>query len=196
MVPLVKVERKVLEKKRRLQMKALCLQLYSVIPNENKNSSSKSSLSQLHQLDQAAKYIKELRKRVETLKEMKKIKINNDDDDNNNNNNNNINNITNINNEDGEMPVIQVRKVDSNLEVVLVSKLNKQVMFHEVLRVLGEEGAEINNASFSTVGDKIFHTIHSQVNSSGMDFNCSAMLERLQELVQRRDVLCSRRMQE
>ncbi|XP_039116482.1 transcription factor bHLH167-like [Dioscorea cayenensis subsp. rotundata] len=186
MVPLMKVERKVLEKKRRIQMKALCLELNSLIPNENKDSSSsKSSSSQLHLLDQAAKYIKELRERVDTLKEMKKIKINN------NNNNNNVNS-----NDDEEMPVIQVKKVDSNLEVVLVSKLNKQVMFHEVIRVLGEEGAEINNASFSIVGDKIFHTIHSQVNCSGMDFNCPAMLERLQELVHRRDALCSRKMQE
>ncbi|KAH7651040.1 Achaete-scute transcription factor-related protein [Dioscorea alata] len=195
MVPLMKVERKVLEKKRRIEMKALCHKLNSLIPNENKDSSSsKPSSSQLHLLDQAAKYIKELRERVDTLKEMKKIKINNET---NNNNNNISNNITNVNNnEDEEMPVIQVKKVDSNLEVVLVSKLNKQVMFHEVIRVLGEEGAEINNASFSIVGDKIFHTIHSQVNCSGMEFNCPAMLERLQELVHRRDALCSRRMQE
>ncbi|KAJ0985830.1 hypothetical protein J5N97_004186 [Dioscorea zingiberensis] len=166
----LKIERKTLEKNRRLHMKCLCLKLSSLIPNELKTS-SKSSLTQEDNLDLAATYIEKLRERVERLKEMKKVRRNN-------NNNEEI---------DGEeMPVIEVRLVDSNLEVVLIiSKLKYQrvPMFHEVISVLEEEGAETTNASFSIVSDKIFHTIHSKIICSQIEFNASRILERLQEMV-------------
>lgn len=48
----------------------------------------------------------------------------------------------------------------------MISDLNKRFMFHEVINVIEEEGAEVVNANFSIVGDKIYHTIHSQVNQN------------------------------
>lgn len=59
--------------------------------------------------------------------------------------------------------VVEVRHEDLNLEVVVVSGVRKRFMFHELIKVLEDEGAEIVSASIVAVGDKIFHTIHSQV---------------------------------
>lgn len=73
---------------------------------------------------------------------------------------------------DGEMavefglPVIEVKQQDSILEVVLITGLKKRFMFYEVIGILKEEGAEVVNATFSIVGEKIFYTIHSQVINS------------------------------
>ena len=36
-------------------------------------------------------------------------------------------------------------------------------MLYEVISVLEEEGAEVVTANFSTVADKIFYTVHAQV---------------------------------
>lgn len=65
------------------------------------------------------------------------------------------------------LPVIEVRHLDSTLEVLLISGIHsKSFMFYEVISLLEEEGAEVLNANYSVVGDKIFHTIHSQVCTS------------------------------
>lgn len=62
-----------------------------------------------------------------------------------------------------QLPILEVRHRDMDLEILLISRASKRFMFHEVINVLEEEGADVVNASFSTVGDKIFHTIHSKV---------------------------------
>ncbi|KAF8407928.1 hypothetical protein HHK36_007068 [Tetracentron sinense] len=81
------------------------------------------------------------------------------------------------------LPVIELRDLGTTLEVILISGLNKNFMFYEVISVLEEEGAEVMNASFSVVGDKVFHTIHSQVTSSRVGIETSRVCERLKELV-------------
>ncbi|KAJ0962841.1 hypothetical protein J5N97_027963 [Dioscorea zingiberensis] len=170
-----KMERKTIEKNRRLHMKRLCCQLSSLIPKEE-IPSSKEVLTQPDHLEQAARYIKKLRERIEKLSQRKKMVVN----------------IEGLNREmDGGMniggcslPVIEVRHMDSTMEVVLISSLNnKRFMFHEVIGVLEEEGAEVVNASFSVVGDKIFHTIHSQAVSSRIGLETGRVSERLRELV-------------
>ena len=62
------------------------------------------------------------------------------------------------------LPVIDLRDMGSSLEVMLISGLNKNFMLYEVISVLEEEGAEVVSASVSTVGDKVFHSLHAQVN--------------------------------
>lgn len=61
------------------------------------------------------------------------------------------------------LPVVKLSESDSSIEVMLISGLNKNFMFYEVISVLEEEGAEVVSANFSTVGDKVFHTLHAQV---------------------------------
>lgn len=131
-------------------------------------------LSQQDQLELAACYIKQMRERVEKLKRVKEQAI------------------TTIQTSRSGMtsmmiglrlPVIELRDFGSSIEVVLVSGLNKNFMFYEVITVLSDEGAEVVSASYSTVGDKVFHTIHAQVRISRVGVETSRVWERLQELI-------------
>ena len=61
------------------------------------------------------------------------------------------------------LPVINFRILDSTLEVNFISGLDKNFLLHEVIKVLEEEGAEVLTVSYSTVGDRVIYTIHSQV---------------------------------
>lgn len=105
-------------------------------------------LTQQDNFDQATSYIKKLRERIERLKQRKLMQ-------------------TSTVRSDTTMrfasPIIEVRHQDLNLEILVISDLNKRFMFHEVINVIEEEGAEVVTANFSIVGDKIYHTIHSQV---------------------------------
>ncbi|KAH7658710.1 Achaete-scute transcription factor-related protein [Dioscorea alata] len=162
-----KMERKTVEKNRRLHMKRLCSQLSSFIPKDDFHN-SKEVLTQPDHLEQAAKYIKELKERIEKLKEKRRGMM--------------------MNNEGMDigcnLPVIEVRHLDSTLEVLLISGIHsKSFMFHEVISLLEEEGAEVLNANYSVVGDKIFHTIHSQAVSSRIGFDTTRVSERLRQLV-------------
>ncbi|XP_010936746.3 transcription factor bHLH162 [Elaeis guineensis] len=169
-----KMERKMVEKNRRMHMKRLCFKLSSLIPREH-ISSSKDVLTQQDYLDQAASYIKSLQGRIENLKHRRELQTST------NGINKDISNEMPIG---MRLPVIEVRHQESNLEVVLISGLNRSFTFHEVISILEEEGAEVVNANFSVVGDKIFHTIHSQAVSSRIGLEASRVSERLAELVQ------------
>ncbi|XP_058091680.1 transcription factor bHLH162-like [Magnolia sinica] len=166
-----KLERKTVERNRRMHMKSLCFKLASLIPPHY----SKEALSQQDQLDQAAVYIKQLREKIDELKEKRDLATS----------------IEGINKDiSGAMmvlglrlPVVEVRDLGSSLEVVLISGLNKNFMLCDVISVIEEEGAEVVNASFSFVADKVFHIIHSQVTSSRVGFESSRVYERLRELV-------------
>ncbi|GJN37715.1 hypothetical protein PR202_gb26696 [Eleusine coracana subsp. coracana] len=178
-----KLERKDVEKNRRLHMKGLCLKLSSLIPPSAAKHASllsapapascsnlnKDAATQLDHLDNAATYIKQLKQWIEELKQRKSgVSCH----------------------EQGtaasggvRMPVIEVRYQDGTLEVVLVSEAGRPFKLHEVITVLEQEGAEVVSASFSGVGDKIFYTIHSQAFSSRIGLEASRVSERLQDLL-------------
>ncbi|XP_043725465.1 transcription factor bHLH162-like [Telopea speciosissima] len=169
-----KLDRKIIERNRRLQMKGLSFKLASLIPR-NYNSTKEIS-SQQDRLEQAASYIKELRQRVESLQERKKQAME----------------ICGINNGIKEtmrvgsnlVPVFGLRDMGNNsLEITLITGLNNNFMFSEVISILTEEGAEVVNASFSVVGEKVFHTIHSQATSSRVGVDTTSLCQRLKEFV-------------
>lgn len=112
-------------------------------------------LSQQDQLEQAANYIKQLKERIEELKGRKELATRVAGT------NNNLIDAVMIG---LRLPVIDLRDLGSSLEVMLISGLNKNFMLYEVISVLEEEGAEVVSASVSTVGDKVFHSLHAQVN--------------------------------
>ncbi|XP_077252694.1 transcription factor bHLH162-like [Tasmannia lanceolata] len=164
-----KLERKTVEKDRRTHMKGQLSKLWNLIPSRY----SKEPLSQLDQLDQAIVYINNLKGRVTELMK-KKLKLN----------------IEGINENilDRMMtglwtPVIEVRDLDSSLEVVLISRLHKSFTLSDIIGVLGEEGAEVMNANFSNVGDNVTHIIHSRVTSPRVGLETARVYERLKELV-------------
>ncbi|WOL12504.1 hypothetical protein Cni_G21271 [Canna indica] len=151
-------DKKTVEKYRRMHMKSLCFKLSSVIPKEHRTI-HKDVLTQQDNLDQATSYIKVLQERVENLKRRRLM----------------VMEAGRAKNDMGigfRLPIIEVRHRDLTMEVLLISGLSKKFMFHEVISVLEEEGAEIVNASFSVVGDKIFHTIHSQLFNCRMHAGC------------------------
>ncbi|KAK6924862.1 hypothetical protein RJ641_009188 [Dillenia turbinata] len=82
-----------------------------------------------------------------------------------------------------QLPVLEIRDYGLGLEVNLMSGLRKNFMLFEVITVLEEEGASVVSASLSTVGNKVFHTLHAQVKSVRVGIETSRLCKRLQELI-------------
>ncbi|KAL6010994.1 hypothetical protein ACLOJK_001438 [Asimina triloba] len=166
-----KLERKTVERNRRMHMKSLCFKLASLIPSHY----SREALSQQDQLEYAAAYIKQLKEKIDGLKQKRDLALS----------------INGINRDirggmmglGVRLPVVEVRDLGTSLEVVVISGLNKNFMLCDVISVIEEEGAEVVNASFSFVADKIFHIIHSQVTCARVGFESERVYERLKALV-------------
>ncbi|KAK9104499.1 hypothetical protein Scep_021343 [Stephania cephalantha] len=187
-----KPDRKTVERNRRMHMKSLCFKLSSLIPNYHhlyQHSSNNSiSLTQdisspFERLDHAAVYIKQLKERIDSMKIRKQqlimSSVQTPSDDVITSGDCSTLNVTSLT----RMPILELRDLGSSLEVVLITGLNKNFMFYQIIAVLEEEGAEVVNASFSIVGDKVMHTIHSQVTSSRVGIDVSSISERLKDLV-------------
>ncbi|KAI3970517.1 hypothetical protein MKX01_024164 [Papaver californicum] len=194
------IDRKTIEKNRRIHMKALCFKLVSLTSptraagiGSHKNSSNKDICRQIDQLDHAACYIQKLKGRIDELQTRKQLAMastrsintsestyvrHNIEDYHQDIITSNVIFIAGINLLN--LPILEVRDFDTTLEVVLITALNKNYMFYELITVMEKEGAEVIHASFSVVNDKIFHTIHSQV-TVGVD--TSRVCERLKQLV-------------
>ncbi|KAK4779429.1 hypothetical protein SAY86_006957 [Trapa natans] len=185
---LSKLDRKTVERNRRIHMKALCFKLASLIPPHH-SQTYKDRLSQQDQFDLATTYITQLKegidglkKRKDQLMEIRTKCVTNDKG------------VIEVGAVAGPMastrgdadivklPVIQLMEWVSGLEVSLISGLNKKFMLFEVISLLHEEGAEVVSASISTIGDKIFHTIHAQVRINRVGIETSRIMEKLHEL--------------
>ncbi|KAL6847740.1 hypothetical protein ACP4OV_021868 [Aristida adscensionis] len=188
-----KMERKDVEKNRRLHMKGLCLKLSSLLPPASKHASllsaaaaaaaaassnpNKDTVTQLDHLDNATAYIKQLKARIDELRRRKEAAGGGRG--------------SSFSSNGGaaaggggvRMPVIEVRQREGTLDVALVSDAGRPFKLHEVITVLEQEGAEVVSASFSVVGDKIFYTIHSQAAGFMAGLEAAKVSERLQELV-------------
>ncbi|KAL6174888.1 hypothetical protein ACLB2K_051533 [Fragaria x ananassa] len=180
-----KLDRKTVERNRRIQMKGLCFKLASTVPPQYfKSSKSKEMMTQQSQLDLAASYIKQLTEIIENLKERKEKELRSQSGT---SNKSSITNVDRANNKavvvGSRLPVIKMSESGSCIEVMLISGLNKNFMFYEVISVLEEEGAEVVSANFSTVGDKVFHTIHAQVKISRVGVETTRVWQRLEDLI-------------
>ncbi|PKU61626.1 hypothetical protein MA16_Dca028133 [Dendrobium catenatum] len=111
-------------------------------------------ISKYNLLDQAHAYILQLKERIERLKTKKKI------DGKDHKRDRGTDDTIKLG---FKLPVIEVRNQESNLEVLLISDSEKRFSLYQLIGILQEEGAEVVNANFSIVGDKIFYTIHSRV---------------------------------
>ncbi|KAF7034177.1 hypothetical protein CFC21_045225 [Triticum aestivum] len=185
-----KMERKDVEKNRRLHMKGLCLKLSSLVPASSTHhlrhyssssssppSSNKDAATQLDQLDSAAAYIKQLRARIEDLKRRKQAALSG----------NTVGCSSSVSAGDyksqtAALPVIEVRHQDGTLDVALASEAGRPFRLHEVMAVLEQEGAEVVSASFSVVGDKIFYTLHSQALCPRIGLDAGRVAQRLRGL--------------
>ncbi|OAY26202.1 transcription factor bHLH162 [Manihot esculenta] len=168
-----RTDKKTIERNRRNQMKALCSKLNSLLPHQ----SSRKPMSLSDQLDQAAKYIKKLQINLEKMRERKESLMGREERPPNSSSGSNGATMR------LRYPQIKVHEIGSALEVVLITGLETQFMFNEIIRILHEEGAEIVNASFSVLDDVVFHTIHSKVGDSSHSYGAARISERLKKFV-------------
>ncbi|KAI8543659.1 hypothetical protein RHMOL_Rhmol08G0236300 [Rhododendron molle] len=198
-----KLDRKIVERNRRIHMKDLCFKLTSLIPPHHLNSSQliwmirqidvipipshniyispqndtnfQDMQSRQHQLDEAGTYIKLLEKRVEELKARRAALAMGNHDSTANDGNTSIK---------IEMPVVELREyLGSSLEVVLITGLKKNFAISEVIGVIEGEGAEVVSARLSAVGDNVFHTLHAQAKVCRVGVDTAKVCQRLKELV-------------
>ncbi|WCJ27049.1 basic helix-loop-helix (bHLH) DNA-binding superfamily protein [Euphorbia peplus] len=167
-------DRKEIERNRRNQMKSLFSTLNSLIHH----STSKEPVSLPDQLNDAIKYIKKLQMKLERMKEKKEWLLVGSDHHDHHNRPNTIR-MCGL-----RSPVIKVHEVGSALQVVLITGLDSQITFNEVVHVLHQERVEIVNASFSILDDTIFHSIHSTVGDCAPGYVAARISERLNKFVE------------
>ncbi|KAH6781499.1 hypothetical protein C2S52_001771 [Perilla frutescens var. hirtella] len=161
-----KLERKTVEKNRRIRMKSLGFKLVSIIPDHHLHQ-PKEFLSHLDQIDEATAYIKILGARIEELKRRKAQLMNYIP-----------NNVV-----GSKSPILTVKELGSDLEVVLISGLIKNFKISQVISIIQQEAAEVLTVNISRIGDNIFHTLHAQVKISRVGVDTSRIRDRIQELI-------------
>lgn len=164
-----KVERKCIEKNRRLLMKTLCSQLVSIIPVQQPAVATKND-----QLDLAIEYIKELKERIQCMKDNMTTSKRGGD--------------KNMETKD-EMLTCSIsvsieERYSGTFESIVIRGLRStNFILSEVVRLLGEEGLAIINFSFSSTRDStVFLTIHTQVICARIGVDIARLRERLTRL--------------
>ncbi|XP_021734138.1 uncharacterized protein LOC110700863 [Chenopodium quinoa] len=149
----------------RSQFNQLCSNLTSIIPPQHFHNSV-DMLSQADKIEQATSYVVNLRERIENLNKRKEqLMVNQEGTSSSNTENFSCNDTTMMTNS-GLLPTsIEVKDLGSVIEVQLVVQQDRDIKLHEVIRVLEEEGAEVVNATFSTHGNYVLHTLHARVTS-------------------------------
>ncbi|KAI3836082.1 hypothetical protein MKW98_016386 [Papaver atlanticum] len=191
------IDRKTIEKNRRIQMKALCFKLASLITPKTstvvhqKQSSNKDACKpRTDQFDYAAAYIQDLRKRIDELKRKKRGMIHCGEQEiistkssTSSFSSYSTSTMTDTNLAGANLPLLEVKDLEDAMVVVVVTGLNKNFMLYELITILEEHGAEVVSANFATVNDKIYHTIHSQVRCSRLGVETTMIHDKLKELV-------------
>ncbi|XP_041006642.1 transcription factor bHLH162-like [Juglans microcarpa x Juglans regia] len=167
-----KVERRIIEKNRRNQMKVLYSRLNSLLPNPD----SKEAVHSLpDQIDEAINYITSLETKLKKSKEKKESLMGRKK---------RPYTCTNFEETAGlKSPKIEIRETGSTLEIVLITGLDNQFIFYEMIHILHGEQAEVLNASFSTSGDSVLHVVHAEIVGCSFDFGAAKVTERLKRLV-------------
>ncbi|KAJ9559771.1 hypothetical protein OSB04_004931 [Centaurea solstitialis] len=176
-----KLERKTIEKNRRSYMKDLCYKLTSLLPSFL--SKPYKCFTQDSLFDQSIVYIKKLQKRVEQLKE-KRDEISRlvDNDD---RNDRVCCDQPKVNCIGITLPTVEIKEFNGGLQVFLTSGLKRNFTFSEVIRIVEDGGAEVVKVGYTTVGEKVFYTLHAQARVSRIGVEITSVYERLQELINR-----------
>ncbi|XP_022955188.1 uncharacterized protein LOC111457229 [Cucurbita moschata] len=148
-----KIDRKLIERNRRAEMKALFSRLHSLVPNQ---SSMEAETTLLDQLENATNYIKQLKENVEKLKEKKEK-------------------LMKLGEESARSSEIKARllvqveahQVGSSLEFLLTTRSDYHLVLKQVLQLLQENGTQIVYINHSTVKDRVFHKIIAEMVGEG-----------------------------
>ncbi|EOA17462.1 hypothetical protein CARUB_v10005784mg, partial [Capsella rubella] len=173
------VDRKTIEKNRRMQMKSLYSELISLLPHH----SSRETSALPDQLDEAANYIKKLQVNVEKKRERKRKLVATTTFEKLNSAGSSLASSSVDVSVPKRLPKIEIQEMGSILHIFLVTSLEHKFMFGEIIRVLTEElGAEITHAGYSIVDDAVFHTLHCKVEEC--DYGARSQIpERLEKFV-------------
>ncbi|XP_058218625.1 transcription factor bHLH162-like [Rhododendron vialii] len=160
-----KVERRVIEKNRRNHMKSLYANLYSLLPSH----ASKEAVPLPDQIDEAVKYIESLEMKLKKSKEKKETLSSRK----------RSHSCT----SEFKSPQLEIHEMGSTLDVVLITGEDDKFIFHEIIRLIHEEGAEVLNANFSVFGNSIFHAIHAKAGEFEKNVVAPRVSSRLKEFV-------------
>ncbi|GMN53816.1 hypothetical protein TIFTF001_022940 [Ficus carica] len=164
-----KIERRIVEKNRRNQMKALYSKLNSLLPPQN----SKEVQTLPDQIDEAINHIKILEARLMKYKEKKKSLLSRK------RSYTCANTFQSVGSQ--RSPQIEIHEIGSVLKVVLITGLDNQFIFYELIRILHEQRADVVDAKFSVSGGSIFHVVHAEIEDS--IFGATKISERLKRFV-------------
>ncbi|XP_028795378.1 transcription factor bHLH162-like [Neltuma alba] len=164
-------DRKLIERNRRYQMKALYSKLNSLVPHQ----SPREAIPLPDQLEEATSYIKKLQMKLEKMKEKKDSLIAT------NNQRSNFIQRREMIKRSKSSPRFEILEVGTiALQVVLRTESDSEFSLTDIIRLLHEEGVDIVTANYTVVEDVVIHTIHCEVEES---VNVAAMIsERLKRL--------------
>ncbi|GFZ05657.1 hypothetical protein Acr_17g0012290 [Actinidia rufa] len=165
-----KIERRLVEKNRRNHMKTLYSKLYFLLPNH----ASKEASPLPDQIDEVVNYIISLQTKLKKSKE-KKETLSGTRKRSHACINESIPSLS--------SPKIEIHEMGHALNVTLVTEHDDKFIFHEIIRLIHEEGAEVLSANFSVVGNSIFHTVHAKAGEFMPDFILTRVSNRLKEFV-------------
>ncbi|KAK7312813.1 hypothetical protein VNO77_36964 [Canavalia gladiata] len=169
-----KVERRLVEKNRRNQMKILYSKLNSLLPNYN----PKEALPLPEQVDEAINYIKILEAKVKMAQEKKEslqgIRKRSRAC---------VSNTCFAATASPKSPQLEIHEIGSSLQVVLTCGVDNQFVFYEMLRMLHEENVDVRSVNSSLAGDSVFHVVHAEIPQSYLQFGATKVSERLRRFV-------------
>ncbi|CAO2823856.1 unnamed protein product [Amaranthus hypochondriacus] len=157
-----KRNRAAMEKDRRNQMRDLYSQLNSLVPQ---HTSFQRTIPD--QIDDATNYIRQLQGNVDNLRQTRDGLLGGGASHGGGSGSGRHSSVQ-----------IEVNENGSALVVNLITALEYQFVFTEVVRILNEQNAEVVDASYSAADNTVFHTIHAQMGEA-------ASIERITEMLKR-----------
>ncbi|KAL2547798.1 uncharacterized protein Fot_09328 [Forsythia ovata] len=167
-----RIERKIVEKNRRNQMKTLYSNLLCVLPDH----ASKEEKPLPDQIDEAVTYIESLKMKLEKMKEKKEFLMPRK------RSHSCITSEIQANTK-FPPPLVEVQDMGPNTDVILVSGLDDLSKFYSILHLLHQDGIEVVNANFSIHGNSTIEILHDKAGKSRMGFGATTISRKLKDLM-------------
>ncbi|CAI9275440.1 unnamed protein product [Lactuca saligna] len=158
-----KPERKVTEKIRRNQMKFLYSRLFSLIPL---HLISKGGDQVSDRVDRTIEYIQSLKSSLE-MSQIRKEQLSSTKK----------RSYESTNSNKSKSIDIQIHEMSPDLDVVLITGLNTQSDFYDVVRLLDQYSSEVALANFSSSGHSTFHVRHKKIETEEMSQRLMILLQ-------------------
>lgn len=169
-----KVERKIVEKNRRNQMKILFSKLNSLLPNYNPQE---LALPLPDQVDEAINYIKSLETNLKLGKDKKESLMGRK------RSRSGCSSSSQVLKGSIISPKIEIHEMGPSLQLIVTCGVDDHFIFCEIIRILHEENVEVISANSSLAGDSVLHTVHAEISQSLLQFGATKISERLKRFV-------------